>query len=102
MDKYADHQILCMYEEKVALILRGTGQQLQEKEKQAHVNHPDVQVYMYFQPKAWANTKVMLAWLEQFHTDTLHVAEKHGTRTLGFGGLGAHLALSFQQLCHDL
>ena len=46
---------------------------------------------MYFQKKAWADSQVMLAWLEQFDVDTKHIAEKHGTRILGFDGLGSHM-----------
>ena len=85
---------------RLALLLRGTGQKLREGEKQAYRDCPGVQVY--FQSKAGASTKVMLAWLEQFHIDTLDVARRHGTRILGFDGLGSHLALSFQQRCLDL
>ena len=85
---------------RLALLLRGQGYRLEQEELDAYRACPEVQVY--FQKKAWADSQVMLAWLEQFDVDTKHIAEKHGTRILGFDGLGSHMSIPFLERCVEL
>jgi hypothetical protein len=79
-----------------ALILRGTGMRMTQPERAVYeLLSPFISVY--FQPKAWCDGQIALAWLDQFQEETAHL----GDRVLGMDQHGAQKTQACRQKMTD-
>ena len=80
------------------LIFRGTGKQLGFGELSSYAEARS-KVRVLWQPKAWADTPTVIAWLLDIFIPGVRGAGTVGWVLLGMDNLGAHIHQSFKQTC---
>ena len=81
------------------LILRGTGGQLDSGEIEAYRQAKENGVRVLFQPKAWADTWIMMRWLLHIFIPSVRSAGIVGCVMLGLDNHGAQCHPSFKAAC---
>ena len=82
----------------LGIILSGAGQ-VGADELAEYAMSP---LKVYWQKKAWADTPLMLEWLEMFNESTQHIHEKYGFRILGTDQHGPRMTKLFTDRCAEL
>jgi len=78
---------------RMAVILRGQGLHLLPAEQRVYASLRHL-VQVYFQPYAWCDEQVALAWLDQFHEETKHLPYQV---CLGMDRHGPQMTLAFRR-----
>ena len=83
------------------LILRGLGKALHAGEIEAYRRAKDKGVRVLFQPKAWADSWIMMHWLLDIFIPSVRAAGKKGWIMLGLDNHGCHTHPAFKAACAE-
>ena len=86
---------------RIAIIFRGQGLRLSQEELQFYAAL-DPRIRVYFQPKAWADSQICLAWLEDFAADTAELRAEYGEVLLGMDNLSSQQSLPMRSRMAEL
>ena len=82
----------------LGVVLSGAGQVTEEELTEYELSPLKV----FWQKKAWADTPLMLEWLEMFNESTQHIHDKYGFRILGTDQHGPRMTRLFTDRCAEL